>query len=307
MATKIKEQKISDILRDETASSAHAIRRVVIIGCVVNAILMILKLCAGYFGHSDALVADGFHSLNDLAADIIMLVFVGISFRRPDSRFPYGYGKFETFSTFLIASFLIIVGSVIGIEAIEKIIDFFGGGTLEQPDIWTVVVVIVAMACKEGLFRFYSAAGRRHNTPALLANAWHHRSDALASIATLIGVSAAHFFGTPFRILDPVASLVIAVFIIVAAVRLFHPAFLELMDCSLPSDRIEIARNAIEELPGVIAEDIRARRNGHHLIFDITVNVNSDISVAKARSITEEIKTSLRKSFCQHITVNVGF
>lgn len=307
MTSQTNEQKLSDILRDESASSASAIRRVVIIGCVVNAILMILKLSAGYFGHSDALMADGFHSLNDLAADIIMLVFVGISFRHPDSRFPYGYGKFETFSTFLIASFLIIVGSLIGIEAIEKITEYFNGKTLEQPDIWTVVVVIVAMACKEGLFRFYSSAGRRHNTPALLANAWHHRSDAMASIATLIGVSAAHFFGESLRILDPLASLVIAIFIIVAAVRLVGPAFLELMERSLPDDQIEKARVVIDGIPGVTAESIRARRNGHHMIFDITLKIDPKMSVAAARNLTEEVKSSLRKAFCPHIMVNVSF
>lgn len=307
MSHQVNEQKLSDILRDESATSARAIRRVVIIGCIINAFLMILKLSAGYFGHSDALMADGFHSLNDLAADIIMLVFVGISFRRPDSRFPYGYGKFETFSTFLIASFLILVGSLIGIEAIEKITDYFDGKTLDQPDIWTVVVVLVAMSCKEGLFRFYSAAGRRHNTPALLANAWHHRSDALASIATLIGVSAAHFFGTTFRILDPIASLVIAVFIIVAAVRLLRPSFFELMERSLPDDQIEKANKTINNIPGVTSEKIRARRNGHHLIFDVSLKVNPEISIAEAQQISEEVKEALRKAFCRHISVNVTF
>ncbi|MBS7347359.1 MAG: cation transporter, partial [Muribaculaceae bacterium] len=169
---------------DEGGSQASAIRRVVRIGCIINFILMGLKLGAGYFGHSEALFADGFHSLNDVAADIIMLIFVGISYRKPDRRFNYGYGKFETFSSFLMSSLLIVISVLIAIEAGESILAYFKGEELDQPDFWTFVVVLFAIFCKEGLYRFYSAVGRRVESKALVANAWHHRSDALASVAT---------------------------------------------------------------------------------------------------------------------------
>ena len=122
-------------------TNARKIRRAVCIGCIVNAVLMVLKMVTGHYGHSDALVADGFHSLNDFAADLIMLMFVGISFRGPDSRYSYGYGKFETFSTFLMSSFLIIVSLIIGYEGIESLVGYSRGMELEQPDIWTVIVV----------------------------------------------------------------------------------------------------------------------------------------------------------------------
>lgn len=300
------ERRFSDILSDESESSARAIRRVVKIGCIVNAILMLLKLTAGYFGHSDALVADGFHSLNDVAADLIMLVFVGISYKMADSKYAYGYGKFETFSSFLISAVLIIVGCGIIYEAVESIINYCQGEILEQPDIWTVVVVIVAMCCKEGLFRFYSYCGRKVESNALIANAWHHRSDAMASIATLVGVSFSHFFGPAFRILDPLASLVIAVFILVPAIRLFRPAFGELMEHSLSENEIEKARKIAESVKGVEGVNyLRTRRVGHHLVFDMGISVLPDIPVKELEIITDEVEMALQQAFCRHIIVTL--
>lgn len=301
------EKRLSDILPDEGEGSARAIRRVVKIGCIVNALLMFLKLSAGYFGHSDALVADGFHSLNDLAADIIMLMFVGLSYRKADGKYSFGYGKFETFSSFLISAFLIVVGLSIAFEAVEKIVDYINGEILEQPDIWTVVVVLIAMASKEGLFRFYSYSGRKNNCKALQANAWHHRSDAFASIATLIGVTFSHFLGTSFRILDPVASLVLAVFIIIPAIRLFRPAFSEMMERSLPEAEVNKAEKIIGGVDGVEAvRYLRTRRVGHHLVFDAGVRLDKSLTVEAVEKIEDNIKAALEKAFCRHIIVSVS-
>lgn len=297
---------LAQVLPDETGASARTIRRVVKIGCVVNALLMALKLTAGYLGHSDALVADGFHSLNDLAADLIMLIFVGISYRAADDRYAYGYGKFETFSSFLISAFLIVVACVIGAEAVESIIGYAKGEELDQPDIWTFIVVLFAMACKEGLFRFYSHAARRAESKALLANAWHHRSDALASVATLVGVTFSHFFGPAFRILDPVASLVIAVFILIPAVRLFRPAFAELMERSLPAGDVARARGIVEAVPGVEGvSGLRTRRNGHHLIFDVEIRIAPHLTIEQGAAIAAAIEEALKKAYCPHIFVSV--
>ncbi|MDE6770624.1 MAG: cation diffusion facilitator family transporter [Muribaculaceae bacterium] len=307
MKHEIDERKLSDILPDEGESSARAIRRVVKIGCVVNALLMCLKLCAGYFGHSDALVADGFHSLNDLAADIIMLVFVGISYKAADSKYSFGYGKFETFSSFLISTFLIIVAYTIAYEAVESIVDYFKGEELAQPDIWTVIVVLVAMACKEGLFRFYSYSGKKENCQALVVNAWHHRSDAFASIATLIGVSFSHFFGPAFRILDPIASFVIAIFILIPATRLFRPAFRELMERSLPAADVDKAITTTEGVAGVEGIDyIRTRRVGHHLVFDLGIKVSPTLTVPQGEAIANNVKAALQQAFCRHIITTVS-
>lgn len=301
------ESSLAQLLPDERGESAQTIRRVVKIGCAVNALLMSMKLIAGYFGHSDALVADGFHSLNDLAADLIMLIFVGISYRAADSRYAYGYGKFETFSSFLVSAFLIIVACVIGVEAVESIVNYARGEELDQPDLWTFVVVLFAMACKEVLFHFYSHAAKKADSKALLANAWHHRSDALASVATLVGVTFSHFFGPEFRILDPIASLVIALFILIPAVRLFCPAFTELMEHSLPTADVERAESVVASVPGVArVSRLRTRRIGHHLVFDVDICVSINLTVGESSKIVSAIVAALRTAFCPHVLVAVS-
>lgn len=268
---------------------------------------MCLKLGVGYYGHSDALVADGFHSLNDFAADLIMLMFIGISFKKADARYSYGYGKFETFSTFLISIFLVVVAAHITIEAIESIEEYAGGMVLPQPDIWTVVIVILSLCAKEFLFRFYKKGSETTGVSALLTNAWHHRSDAMASIATLLGVVFAHFLGEKWRILDPIASLVLVVFILVAAIRMLFPAFLELMDhsCS-PQVRAE-AKNVIEETEGVEKlVELRTRKNGRFIIIDATVGVEPTLSVEEAGKIVADIRGRLQEKFGDNILCAVN-
>lgn len=289
------------------SDNTRKVRKIVGIGCAVNALLMALKLTVGWLGHSDALVADGFHSLNDFAADLIMLAFVGISFRAADKKYSYGYGKFETFSSFLISSFLLVVAVIIAIEGVESIVEYSHGVPLEKPDIWTVVVVIIAMACKEGLYRFYSSAGRRLGSRAIVANAWHHRIDALASVATLIGVTSAHFFGENFRILDPCASIVIAAFIIVSAIRLFIPSFAELMEKTLPINITDNISSIIRDCDDVMeVRDIKSRKSGHYLIIDVAVCVKPQISVEQGEIIASHIVKALKKEYGNRILPSIS-
>lgn len=294
------------LLPDQEGEAGRRMRRVLITGLCINFILMGLKLTAGYLGHSDALRADGFHSLNDVASDIIMFIFIGLSLRPADSRYSFGYGKFETFAAMLMAFVLVCISVAIAAEGIESIIAFTKGETLPQPDIWTFVVVLFAIAVKEGLFRFYSATGRRIGSVALVANAWHHRSDAMASIATLIGVTFAHFFGEGFRILDPVASLVIALFIFIPALRMAIPAFLELMDRSMPESQVRTARKAILSIKGIEGIDtLRCRRQGHRYIFDTVVEVAPNLTVEDCSEIYNAVEEALKCEFCPHIMLSM--
>ncbi|MDE7413546.1 MAG: cation diffusion facilitator family transporter [Muribaculaceae bacterium] len=300
------DENLSNLLSVSSFQESKAIRHIVILGCIVNALLMGLKLGVGYWGHSDALVADGFHSLNDFAADLLMLLFIGISFRQPDSRYSYGYGKYETFSTVLISIFLFFVCWHITHEAIESIKDYLSGEVLPQPDIWTVVVVVFSMCGKEFLYRFYRNGSRKTGITALFTNAWHHRSDALASVATLIGVSFSHFFGRSWRILDPCASLVLVIFIFYASLRMFIPAFLELMDRSLPNDMQQKASEVIASTKGVKALiELKSRRNGHFIVFDIVIAVEKKISVEEAQMIVGQVQDNLKKVFGDHIMIGV--
>lgn len=297
---------LSGLLDARDNRDAHLIRRVVITGCLINALLMALKLIVGYYGHSDALVADGFHSLNDVAADLIMLLFVGISFRPADERFSYGYGKFQTFSSFLISVALLFVAIEISLEAIESIIDYSHGTVLPQPSIWTIVVVVISMVGKEFLFRYYRSASRKTDTMALLTSAWHHRSDAMASIATLIGVTFAHFFGESWRILDPCASLVLVIFIVIPAIRMLIPAFLELMDRSLKPETITKAKETIASTPEVEkVEYVTGRKNGHYLIFNIGAAVNKTMTVNEGYVISSQIEKRLHDVFGKNIMTSI--
>lgn len=297
---------LSGLLDAHDNRDAFLIRRVVITGCLINAMLMAMKLIAGYYGQSDALVADGFHSLNDVAADIVMLLFVGISFRPADERFSYGYGKFQTFSSFLISVALLFVAVEISLEAIESIIDYSHGTVLPQPSVWTIVVVVISMIGKEFLFRYYRSASRKTDTMALLTSAWHHRSDAMASIATLIGVTFAHFFGKSWRILDPCASLVLVVFIVVPAIRMLVPAFMELMDRSLSPEIISKGKETVVSTPDVeTVEYITGRKNGHYYIFNIGASVNRDLTVNEGYVISSQIEKRLHDVFGKNIMTSI--
>lgn len=300
------EEVLTSLLSASTKEEAAKIRRIVIIGCVVNSFLMFLKLAGGYWGHSDALMADGYHSLNDFAADLIMLVFIGISFRPADKKFSYGYGKFETFSTFLISVFLLFVAYHITHEAIDSLKEYAGGEVLPQPDIWTVVIVIISMCAKESLFRYYRKGSEKTGVKALMTNAWHHRSDALASVATLVGVSAAHFFGEKWRILDPVASLILVIFIIIPAFRMLWPAFKELMDASCPEEITEEVKKITASTQGVKAvKEIKTRKNGHFYIFSVSVGIDPLLTIEQGNVIASAIEQNLKAHFGRNILVSI--
>lgn len=300
------DNNLSELLTEDNTVTSRQIRKIVIIGCIINALLMILKLSVGYIGHSDALMADGYHSLNDFAADLIMLLFIGISFKKADSNYSYGYGKFETFSTFLISVFLLVVCFHISEEAIERIEEYSSGEILVRPDIWTVIVVLISMMGKEFLFRYYRHGSRKTGTQALLTNAWHHRSDALASVATLIGVSFAHFLGKSWRILDPIASLVLVIFILVAAIKMLWPAFLELMDHSCPQNILDRSKEIIEKAEGVKKLiELKSRKNGHYYIYDIKIGISPDLNVVEAERIAGAIENRLIESFGKNVLISI--
>ncbi len=297
---------LPELLMARSGHETSGVRKVVITGCAVNALLMIMKLCAGWFGHSEALVADGFHSLNDVAVDLIMLVFVGISYRKASAAYAYGYGKYETLASLLIAMLMIFISVMIGIEAVESIISYAHGAVLEHPDIWTVFAVIAAMGTKECLYHYYSGSARRYGSIALKAAGWHHRVDAMTSVATLIGVVAAHFLGEKFRVFDPCASLLIALMILIPALRLLIPTFTELMEKSLPHDEEEKARKTIGEVAGVEGiASLKTRRSGHNRMFDIAIYVAPGTTVEQGAAIAGKIEEALQHSFCPHIFVSV--
>lgn len=283
-----------------------SLRHVTMVGFWINAALVVLKLFFGYWGHSDALVADGYHSVSDFLTDFLVLFFVGIAYKKADSDHPYGHGKFETIASVGVSAVLVIVAFFIGFEGVKTIIDSLHGVVIPRPDVWTIVVAIVAILAKEYCYRYTIAYGRKYNSSSIIANAWHHRSDALSSIATLIGVSISFFFGENWRILDPIASVIIALFIFWSAIKIAMPSINELLEKSVPEDEVQNIRNLISEVRGVEnVHNLRCRNNGHSLIIDVNIHVNPDITVKQGHEIATAVEDNLKGNLGKDLIIYI--
>ncbi len=272
------------------------IRHVTLVGFWINAALVIIKLFFGYWGNSDALVADGYHSLSDFLTDFMVLYFVGISYKKADREHPYGHGKFETVASVMIAAILLIVAIGIGWGGVDTIVNSMKGLQIPRPDVWTIVVAAVSILSKEWCYRYTMRYANRFGSSALKANAWHHRTDAVSSIATLIGVSLSFALGEEWRILDPIASVIIAVLIGISAIQIAKPSVNELLEISLPADEIERIRAKIKGVSGVMrVHNLRGRKNGHTCIIDVNIHVDPDITVRLGHAITQEVEKTLKE------------
>ncbi len=282
------------------------IKKVTLVGFWINAVLVAVKLFFGYWGHSDALVADGYHSFSDFITDFIVLFFVGIAYKKADTQHPYGHGKYETIASVLIGAILMLVSIFICVEGITSIIKAIKGEILQRPDIWTMIVAIISILTKEFCYRYTIRAGQKIDSSALIANAWHHRSDAISSIATLIGISLSFFLGEQWRVLDPIASVIISVFIGISAVQIALPSINELLEISLPENQIKLILDIIRNVPGVKhAHNLKSRKNGHSYIIDVNIHVDPDITVRLAHEIANDVEQELYKSFKQDMIIYV--
>ena len=220
----------------EEVAREKGIYRVTIVGSVVNFLLLLFKFFAGIMGHSAAMLADAVHSLSDFVTDIIVIVFVRISSKPEDEGHDYGHGKYETLATAIIGIILLGVGFGIFWNGASSIYRFLHGGSLQEPGMLALIAALVSVAFKEALYRYTVFKGKRLNSQAVVANAWHHRSDALSSIGTAIGIGGAILLGNHWRVLDPIAAVVVSFFIMKVAVKLLIPCVDELLEKSLPAD-----------------------------------------------------------------------
>lgn len=279
-------------------------RRVTWTGFWCNAVLGAAKVVAGIAGRSSALVADGVHSFSDFITDVIVLVMVGISRKKPDARYQYGHGKYETFATMLIAVALAVVAIGIFIDGYNHVMATIRGEELPRPGWIALTICIASIVVKEWLFRYTKRVGERINSGAVVANAWHHRSDAFSSLATLLGVAGAMFLGHKWAILDPVAAMVVAVFIAIMSVKMALPAIRELLEESLPEKIEDQIRAIIANTPGVITyHHLRSRRNGSSIIIEVHLKLNPDITVSEGHHIASDVERSLYSHFGKDTTI----
>ncbi|MFR0774168.1 MAG: cation diffusion facilitator family transporter [Alistipes finegoldii] len=274
------------------------IYRVTFIGFAVNLLLAGIKLAAGILGRSGAMVADAVHSFSDMATDVVVIAFAKISAKPKDEGHDYGHGKYETLATIIISLALAAVGTGILVNSIGAIRVVVDGGLLPRPGTVALLAAAVSIVVKEILYRYTVREGRRVSSPSMIANAWHHRSDALSSLGTLAGIGCAYFLGDKWRIADPIAALVVAVFIFKIAFDLIRTGLDELLERSLPEDVEEEILRVVAANPEVREpHNLRTRRIGASIAVEVHVRVDGTMSVCRSHELTEDIERRLRARF----------
>ena len=275
-----------------------AIYRVTIWGSLINVGLLVFKFAAGILGHSAAMIADAVHSLSDFVTDAIVLIFVKLSNKPVDEDHDYGHGKYETLASVIISVALLGVGMGILANGIVKIWQTIDGNPPAQPGTIALVAALLSIALKEWAYRFTIKVGRQTQSSAVITNAWHHRSDALSSLGTTVGIGGAIVLGEAWRVLDPLAAVVVSVLILKVAMQLFVPSMEELLEKSLPDEEEKEIRAVILEQPGCTdPHNLRTRRIGNYCAIDVHFRMDGRTTIDEAHRATREIEDRLRERF----------
>ena len=284
----------------------RTIYRTTLLGTVINSILIILKFLAGILGRSSAMVADAVHSLSDFITDVIVLVFVKIAGKPRDKGHEYGHGKFETLATVIIGLFLIIAGVGLMINGIDLVVKSINGTPLPRPGYLALIIAIVSIISKEWLYHFTAKKGHEVNSQAVIANAWHHRSDAISSIGTLIGIAGAMFLGDHWRILDPAAAIVVSLFIIKSGYDIMKPSIDELLEASLPEEQEAEITRIVTAIPGIKnIHNLRTRRIGNEIAVDLHAKMDGNLSLSAAHAIATLAEKAIKQRFGENSFINI--
>lgn len=280
--------------------------RVTLVGSVGNVVLLTFKFVAGITGHSAAMLADAVHSLSDFLTDLVVLVFVHIGALPQDESHDYGHGKFETLATFFVA--LALAGAAIGI-IVSGAIQFarwLQGDTLKVPGALALWAALLSIVVKEVLYRYTAARGKALDSPAVVANAWHHRSDALSSIGAAVGIGGALLLGERWAVLDPLASIVVGAMLMKVAWDLLKGSTGELTDSSLPAETEREMEEIICGFPQVKEpHNLRTRRIGNRIAVEAHVRLDGDLSLRSAHDIVSAIEHRLRERFGANTLVTI--
>lgn len=274
------------------------ITRVTLIGSIVNLILTAIKITAGVVGKSGAMIADGIHSLSDLASDIVVLIFVPIAGKAKDKDHQYGHGKFETLATLVVSLILMVVAIRLVASSAKSIISALSGNILPKPGYIALAAAIISIVSKEILYQYTALVARRTDSSVCKANAWHHRSDALSSIGSLLGIGGAVILGNKWTILDPVAAVIIGLMILFVAIKMAKAPIEELMEKSLDEKTEKEITDIILATEGVQnMHNLKTRRNGQSKIIDCHIRVKRTISIVEAHDIATNVEKNLKQKF----------
>ena len=282
------------------------IYKVTLTGSVINALLIVMKLAAGVLGHSAAMIADAVHSLSDFLTDIAVLVFVRLSNKPEDKTHDYGHGKYETLATALIGMALLGVGIAILVNGMTKIWSVVHGAILPSPGWIAFAAAIISILSKEWCYRITVHVGKRVGSEAVIANAWHHRSDAFSSIGTAIGIGGAILLGESWRVLDPLAAVIVSLFIIQVAMKQLKSCVDELLERSLPDDIEQDITRIVLSFEGVSQpHHLRTRRIGSHYAIDIHVRMDGSMSLRQAHEKATAIEDKLKEAYGKGTYINI--
>ena len=282
------------------------IYKVTLSGSIVNLLLVIFKFLAGIIGNSAAMIADAIHSLSDFITDIIVIAFVRIAGKPEDKSHNYGHGKYETLATAIIGTVLLFVGTSIFINSAKSIIVFCNGKPIEAPGILALAAAFISIVSKEILYQYTIYKGRKINSKAVIANAWHHRSDVLSSVGTLIGIGGAIFLEKSWRVLDPIAALIVSLFIIKVSIQLIKPCIDELLEKSLPKETEEKILSIILSFPQISSpHHLRTRHIGNNIAIEIHIRMDGTMTLKEAHDITKQIEQSLKEEFGKETHIGI--
>lgn len=290
----------------KTVSREKEIYRVTWIGSLVNLLLLVFKFVAGILGHSAAMVADAVHSLSDFVTDIVVVLFVRISGKPEDKNHDYGHGKYETLATAIIGFMLLAVGVGMLYNGIKTVVDTINGAPLEAPGVVALIAAAVSILAKEILYRYTVIVGKKVNSEAVVANAWHHRSDAFSSIGTLVGIGGAICLGEKWRILDPIAAIVVSIFIIRVSIVLLKHCMDDLMERSLPEDVEKRISDIILSFEGVTSpHHLRTRRLGSQIAIEVHIRMEGTTSLHDAHEVATAIERRLKEEFGESTHIGI--
>lgn len=282
--------------------------RVTIAGSIINILLLAFKFAAGILGHSAAMIADAIHSLTDFVTDAIVLVFVRLGSKPTDRDHDYGHGKYETLASAIIGVSLLVVGMMICYSGVTKTYHAMCGEPLQQPGFIALAAAVASVVLKEWAYRFTVRVGRRCHSEAVVANAWHHRSDALSSVGTTVGIGGAIILGEKWAVLDPLTAIVVSFFIMKAAWSVLSKAVDELTDGSLPKEtEDEIEKIVSEDNEVSVVHNLCTRRIGDRIAIEMHVRMPGETSLYEAHRHATEIENRLKQRFgtATHISIHL--
>jgi len=274
------------------------IYKVTIEGSIVSLVLILVKFPAGIIGRSAAMIADAVHSLSDFLTDIIVIIFVKTSQKPKDQEHAYGHGKFETLATLIIGLVLLGVGIGIAWSGINSIYAVLQGELHPSPGIIALLAALATIVFKEMLYWYTVVQGKKLNSPALIANAWHHRSDALSSIGTAIGIGGAIFLGDKWTILDPLAALAVSFFIVKMAIELIKPCLDELLERSLPEVTKKEIENIVYQFDDVHQlHNLCTRKIGNYYAIEFHIRMEGEKTLTEVHNLVTEIEVKLKERY----------